>query len=194
MLLWRHTLGHVAISDVKTDGATLYVLVDGSIEALRANDGAVLWRSQLPPSSLREMHNTFLETVTNGIIYVASGKGPIYALQTSNGAILWHYQASPGTEFGSFSIWGNTLYVGMLAISTPNPYRIRSSFLLALRINDGYLLWQKHLGEQEILNPAAGQGVVYVIYETGNNGQEVLSALRATDGTSLWTRTLLSLS
>jgi outer membrane protein assembly factor BamB len=189
-LLWYRSLGHKAISDLKTDGSTLYVFVDGSVEALRANDGGVIWRLPLPLSSQLGMNNTFLETVANGIIYVVGGNGPIYAIQAVNGKLLWNYQASSGTQFGLFVTQGSTLFVGMLAVSAPNPHRIRASFLLALHTGNGHLSWQTQLSVQEILNPIAGQGVIYLVYGAINNSQPVLSALHETDGTVLWSRQL----
>jgi outer membrane protein assembly factor BamB len=189
-LIWYRSLGQRMISSLKTDGSTLYVFVDGSIEALQAHSGNIIWRSSLPLSSQLEMSNTTIGAMFNGIIYIAGGDGTIYALRTADGTLLWHYQTSPGTQFGLFITQGNTLYVGILAISTPNPHSIRSSFLLALRTNNGHLRWQTHLSMQEILNPVAGQGVIYVVYGTGNNGQQVLSALLAINGTTLWNRML----
>lgn len=187
-LLWHQSLGHTAISNLETDGSTFYVFVDGSVEAFHAN-GGVMWRSRLPIFSQVDMQNTFLAAVANGIIYVKGGNGAIYALRATDGTLLWHYQATSGTLFGLFSIQGNILYVGILPVSALGIHSVRSSFLLALRTSDGHLLWQKQLAEQEILNPTAEQGVIYVVYGTGN-GQEVLSALRATNGLLLWTHTL----
>lgn len=188
-LMWRHTPGHAAISELKADGSTLYVFVDGSVEALRANDGSMLWQYPLPFLSEIEMSNTFLERITNGVIYVAAGDGAIYAVQTTDGKLLWRYQTNPGTIFSSFSTQGKVLYVGMLSVPTSNTYRL--SFIVALSISNGLRLWQYQLGEQEILAPTAGQGVIYVIY--GTAGQVGLYALRAENGTLLWHRTLYSL-
>jgi len=187
-LLWHQSLGHTAISNVETDGATFYVFVDGSVEAFHAN-GGVMWRSRLPISSQEDMQNTFLAAVANGMIYVKGGNGAIYALRVTDGTLLWNYQAASGTLFGLFSIQGNILYAGILPVSALGIHSVRASFLLAIRTSDGHLLWQRQLAEQDILNPTAEQGVIYVVYGTGN-GQEVLSALRATNGLLLWTRTL----
>lgn len=190
-LLWHQSLGHTAISNLKTDGSTFYVFVDGSVEAFHAN-GRAMWHSRLPLSSQLDMQNTFLATVSKGIVYVGGGNGTIYALRTTDGTLLWHYQTTSGTLFGSFGIQGNALYVGILPVSDFNIRHVRSSFLLALRTNNGHLLWQRQLAEQEALNPTAEQGVIYVVF--GNNGQEVLSALRGTNGLPLWSHTLSSSS
>ncbi|HVB21073.1 MAG TPA: PQQ-binding-like beta-propeller repeat protein [Ktedonobacteraceae bacterium] len=190
-LMWRHTLGHAAISELEADGSTLYVFVDGSVEALRTNDGSMLWQYHLPVLSEIEMSNTFLERITNGVIYVAAGDGAIYAVQAADGKLLWRYQTNSGTIFSSFSIQGNALYVGMLSFNLSNPYRTRVSSIVALGISNGLRLWQYQMGEQEILAPTVGHGVIYVIY--GTNGQEGLYALRAENGTLLWHRTLYSL-
>ena len=190
LFLWRQSLGHTAISNAMTDGSTFYVFVDGSVEAFHAND--VMWRVRLPLSSLLDMQNTFLAAVSNGIVFVVGGNSTIYALRTTDGMLLWHYRATSGTIFGLFSIQGNALYVGILPVSDLNIHDVRSSFLLVLRTSDGHRLWQRQLAEQETLNPTAGQGVIYVVF--GNNGQEVLSALRVTNGLPLWFRTLAPFS
>lgn len=187
-LLWHQSLGHTAISNMVTDKSAFYVFVDGSVEAFHIN-GRVMWHTRLPISSLVGMRNTFLAAIASDVIYVKGGNGTIYALRATDGTLLWHYQATSGTLFGSFSVEGNVLYVGILPVSALGIHAVRSSFLLALRTRDGHLLWQKQLAEQEILNPTVERGVIYVVYGTGN-GQKALSALRATNGHLLWTRTL----
>lgn len=189
-LLWQHSLGHTAISNVRTDGSAFYVFVDGSVEAFSAN-GRAIWRSRLPFSSLVDMQNTFLPAVSSGMIYVKGGNGAIYALRATDGVLLWSYQATSRTLFGLFSIQGNILYVGISPVSAPNTRSVRAS-LLALRTSDGHLLWQRQLAMQEVLNPTAGQGRIYVVYGTGTSGTEILAAFQATNGLPLWTRTLAS--
>lgn len=189
ILQWVHILGHAAISDLQTDGLRLYIFVDGSAEALRTSDGAVLWHHKLPFSSALEMSNTSLKMVTHGVVYVAGGDGSIYALQVASGQLLWRYEALSGTQFGSLSVQGNAVYIGMLAAS---PFQPRASLIVALQNSNGLFLWQKQLSEQDILSPIASQGTVYTIVET--NGQEALFALRTDVGRLLWQRTLSTLA
>jgi outer membrane protein assembly factor BamB len=183
-LLWHQLLGHTAISNVETDGSAFYVFVDGFVEAFHTN-GRVMWHTHLPISSLVGMQNTFLAVVANDVIYV-QGNGTFYALRATDGTLLWHYQTTSAAYFSSFNVQGNVLYVGMLPFSALGNSAYRPSFLLALCTDNGHLLWQKQLAEQEILNPTVEGGVIYVVYGLGN-GQEALSALRTTDGHFLWT-------
>jgi len=72
----------------------------GSIEALKASDGTVLWHSRV------DVHNDPFQSVqvmavVNGIVYVEVGgyssdaAGDVYALRASDGSHLWRYSIDP---------------------------------------------------------------------------------------------------
>ena len=96
------------------------------VEALRANDGFLLWSRTLPSDAPPPVYFTLVNT----IIYLRSEVEQIDALRTSDGSVLWH--AASGTPFVSTP----SVADGVVYAST------QGGHLDALRATDGFPLWQ----------------------------------------------------
>ena len=67
--------------------------LDGSVYALRASDGSVLWRYRGGEGDAASL------TVAQGLVYFALQTGEIDALRASDGSVLWRYTPQvPATQ------------------------------------------------------------------------------------------------
>lgn len=155
---------------------------NGTVYALRASDGSLLWRHSFAVKG-------FSQTVTvhNTVIYFdidtlsASGtasSGALYALRASDGTLLWHYQT-------------NTLFTGSPTVDQGSLYIGTLSSVYVLRTNNGGVLWQHSLQDEGLTAPGAmveENGIVCVGFGTQDQG--MLLGLHAKDGSAAWSRTL----
>jgi outer membrane protein assembly factor BamB len=87
--LWTRDLqADYGVPHLVADGGTVYALVDepgSSVAALRATDGAEIWRS---PSLSSGESSPALDAQR---VYVGFGGGQTYALSRATGQVLWHH-------------------------------------------------------------------------------------------------------
>jgi outer membrane protein assembly factor BamB len=162
---WRHAFPGVTSSLLLADGvlyagAGSITRSQGTIFALRATDGAQLWTRPFAP------YEPVLTAVQGGVVFGGTVDGAQVALRTNDGGSLW--QTPPrGIASAPPTLAGNTLYVA-------------SDALLALKISDGSIRWQR--SQPTLITnhaPVVADGVVYV-------GSSAVYAYRADDGTPLW--------
>jgi outer membrane protein assembly factor BamB len=149
--LWRYNANDYLSSLTITGGIAYVTTYDnasdsGSILALHANNGALLWYSDIPGSS----YDTPI--VENGIIYTTvyknnSGSGTIYALRASDGAQLWHTTA-------------NTAFYYILTAANGILYVSSAQGIAALQASNGQQLWSDTL-QGDIASPLLVNGVLY---------------------------------
>lgn len=175
-LLWRYKtagpVGDPASRPVVADGI-VYVnanvdqgsgFVTGYVYALRASDGALLWRYKT------EGYVYIYGPISaSGVIYAGSLAGSLAALRASDGKLLWRYTAR-GPVAGSLEVNG-IVYVLITNIDQSPDY------LYALRASDGKVLWET---PSYAYPPVVVNNVLYITSQAG------LSALRAQDGALLW--------
>lgn len=216
-LLWRYTAkGQVAVSLVVNG---IVYLLDTNIdqgpdylEALRANDGKLLWRT---PSY------DYLPVIVNNVLYITSQTG-LAALRARDGTLLWRYTLA-NTGFAGPTVVDGVVYAvafkysldtsattptagyareatitsnGKMLFKIPFKQQGGPSSLYALRASNGTALWHyqtpgdKNNGMGVL---AVAGGLVYMDTTTGQS-KEIISALRASDGSVLWTRVSDALS
>lgn len=150
---------------------------DGSVLALQASDGTLLWHRQLDKPSWDP------PAVGDGTIYVATigGSGvpaAISALAARDGTMRWRFQAEPGVGITSPpALAAGVVYFGA-GFETD---KALGGYLYALRASVGQLLWRFQTRGNIALPPAIDTGVVYV-----GSDDHTLYALRATDSTVIW--------
>ncbi|MGH2516120.1 MAG: PQQ-binding-like beta-propeller repeat protein [Ktedonobacterales bacterium] len=136
---------------------------DGSLYALRASDGSLVWRyatgGQIESAP----------ALAGGVVYIGSDDHTVYALHSQDNAIVWRYTTG-GKVGGTPSVAGGAVYVGS-----------DDGALYALRASDGALLWRYQTSNWVVGQPAVVNGVVYV-----GSYDDSLYALRARDGALLW--------
>ncbi len=126
----------------------LYVAVNsGTVYALRAHDGSLLWSH----NTLRSAFGPLI--VTDGTVQVSTQANSIYALRASSGALLWQH------AIASFRTWEvqsppRVLVNGVLAVGTTD------GVVTALRASDGAQLWRFSIKERaELTRPVLSASV-----------------------------------
>jgi outer membrane protein assembly factor BamB len=175
-LLWRSMTPGVASVPPVVDHGIVYVTTQlsetaGSISALQATDGKLLW-SQPGDISLS------LAQVGSGIVYEASGAG-IAAARASDGSTRWSY-TTKGREapsvYGIRWVSDGVVYGWVSPYANTGPSGSRTT-LFALRERDGSLLWSR---------PGALLTQDRDIIYSGNGN--TLCAVLADDGKQRWCR------
>ncbi len=153
----------------------------GVVEALDAQTGQSVWRKRLATP----LHSA--PTVANGRLFVVSDDNELFAMNSSNGEVLWTYQ-------------GIVESARMLTAPSPAVFEdvviapFASGELVALRVQNGVVLWQDALSSGGQLTPlsslndiASGPVIAdgYVI-ATAQSG--VISAFDLRNGQRIWTQ------
>lgn len=146
----------------------------GDIRALRATNGALVWRSNT--------YRGVVRTLANKILYIAD-EGFVYALRAQDGRLLWQF-SHEGLTLESLSATNIHVYVSTSAYSMTKP---RASISLdALDSQTGGLLWHQTVAISSDLagpidtKPGEADKTLYVV------AGSTLSALRTSDGSRLW--------
>lgn len=183
---------------------------DGTIQALRATDGARLWQTTL------RVNQGWAPTESEGTVYADASNGAILALRGVDGRRLWSYQAQSPVS-GTPAVQNGLLYallqdgsvIALQASSGTLLWRTRISALAhlpgytpllegsriflsalepwgnvvyALRATDGRILWSHDMGSDNPLHTPVLFGSIF--YLSQNDGS--LDAWRASDGAHLW--------
>ncbi len=210
-LRWQRTLtGSISIGiqsfAIVNDIVYLYLYGDSSSQvvllAFRANDGQQLWR-YLTGLSLFDGHMERLRpVVSNGLIYSGSAlpsdpshperwSYSVVALNGHSGTVQWRtptdlYPAVIAASAG-------TIYLETARTSQTAPPS--TTFLSALRAQDGYLLWRQPL-ENPLQSFIPSGTILYGTTQKDASDRDttnILFALDAQSGALLWRTTVQSL-
>jgi len=185
----------------------------GTIYALRASDGVVLWHYTASSS-------IYLQGILDGVVYADADDGTLVALRISDGHLLWQraldgtinqfvpengviYATTLKITYPSASAPGaaslpQTLSIGaLLWNTTPNaptqkimPLKEGLSSVYALHISDGAILWHYTMdnGENSFASGCAVKnGIVYASTNVSTNNNTSKSYVYALQGgTILW--------
>ncbi len=139
-----------------------------SLYALRASDGTVLWHYK--GNNTNGLQQSM--TVVGGVVYAAtaisSSEGYVFALQGSTGALLWNYAA--GSQVYSMTVDNGLVYAG-----------VNGGLLVALRANNGSVLWRYQSDGSNFGTPIVDNGSVYVGADNG-----ITYALQVGTGVLRW--------
>ena len=170
---WVTQLDGINRPNVTLVGSTVYAYGAGGagvsstsdeLFALRASDGAVLWKATTPASG------SPAPAVGDGAVYVADNTGYVNAVRASDGTLLWRVKIGPqgsGTR-SSLATAPGVVYAGSA-----------DGYVVALNDATGATLWRNQVNPSSA--PTVAGGVVYVNTQDG-----ALVALKATNGTQLW--------
>jgi outer membrane protein assembly factor BamB len=113
-----------------TDGARLYVVSrSGTVVALDATDGDVLWTSRVGG------YGYTTPAVASGAVYVGGFDGILRAFRATTGGEIWRTRAVAGRILGAPVVVGNLVYFAVLEGKT-----------YAVRRSDGRIVWTLPMG------------------------------------------------
>ena len=191
-VIWQYRVGDY-VSQAIVDSGIVYISSAATgnnavLYALQAANGALLWRYNAHTA------NPGLLAASGGMVYCAaiSAFDPnfieyISALRASDGHLLWRLRtaSSDGPAFGISAPADSIVYISANA-----------GAVYAVRVSDGALLW--HIarvpgpGSPPVpasVAPLVSNGVVYVTgKQEAGGGMQTLDALRASDGTQIWSK------
>ena len=163
-LLWQVHETTFSRIIANNSGVTLLQTEDRAVEALRTNDGHVLWSQPVYADA-----NTPL-IASAQTAYLDTDGGQLTALAIQSGKVRWRTQQKHAI-LGSLVLADNTLYLASV-----------DNTIYTFRAQDGYLLWQKDM--QQLID-----GTMTItgnrLYVHTNGGLE--HALQSTTGTTIWT-------
>jgi outer membrane protein assembly factor BamB len=173
-LLWQYKKPYPLWGSLVVTPQILYLnALDGTIYALKAQNGRLLWQYKLNNQS-----TAFAPTISGQIytgnteqVYVTNDNGFTNVLQARTGDLLWHYNTGrilPVNGDNDVNIVQPAVY-----------FILEDNTFIALRLQDGALLWHYHSAIQE--PPLLEQGVMYVGTQNGT-----LNALNAATGALRW--------
>jgi outer membrane protein assembly factor BamB len=151
----------ILLSVFVADGVAYVGSQDGTMYALRASDGSMLWH-----------HAAFFRAVkclSDGVVYVRLQDGTTDALRANDGSLLWSYKTSPAPFIVPIVVDG-------VAYINPQDGNVE-----AVRASDGLLLWRYRAGHSASFLTDVVDGVVYA-----NSQDGTVYALQASDGSLLW--------
>jgi outer membrane protein assembly factor BamB len=164
-------------------GASPIAYTPGTLDALSASDGKLLWQSQPSPVGVAYAQ----PTVDQSVIYSADEQSG-YAFNTANGQQLWSSQLLQSSDDAYTRIEQPIISENLVYLSVGNcgiTQTVPVSFW-ALDKSDGHVVW-KYQSSQQFDNradPLVFNGAVYVTTATGS-----VEALNGSDGTQLWQNT-----
>jgi outer membrane protein assembly factor BamB len=174
---------------VITDAGVVYVagqVVTGPsrfsiVYALRASDGAVLWKTSLDTTAV-----SWLFLWQKQLFALDVLGGTIFSLQSANGKLLWSTSTSP--VFSQQPILSQQIVDGVLYVTVNDVVSAHGS-LYAFDAQRGTRLWQYGAHYGSLLQPFVLDGVVYItdvppLLRQHDHSRVV--ALQASDGMPLW--------
>jgi outer membrane protein assembly factor BamB len=179
---WQHDLGGAAIGRVlpnpsvfdydtvapkplRVEGVLYVGSRDGSVHAVRVDDGALVWKTDLG-----SVVRTGAAAAGDAIV-VATRSGGVAALARADGAVAWSYDAHAEIASPPAHV-GDKIVVGT-----------RDSRLLALESDSGKAAWSQYWwGSWVESSPVARDGLAYI----GSGELQRVSALAVATGRNAW--------
>ena len=176
--LWTYTaptsLG-IALPPLVANNMVFLNLRDGSMNVLRADTGALLWRYRPHVSALAAFQQPL---VANGVVYVLTQDGHILALRERTGSPVWSIDLHVSNALPFLFEMSGVIYVEML----------NSSDVVALSASTGSILWHYQGEVEDAVTMTVTQNVIYLAFPGGAGLNMIggIAALGARDGSVLW--------
>jgi outer membrane protein assembly factor BamB len=166
--IWEHvgTVSNIVSSPALIDGRLYVAFTDGTIRALDATTGQVVW-SVVQPSGAYSS-----PAIAGGRLYIAIHNRGLLALNASTGATLW-LAPMPGPQWSSPAVENGRVFVG-----SRDDHK-----LYAFDAMTGQTLWTATTSDWVQTSPAVANGVVYIANNAGT-----LYAFNAATGGLVWQR------
>jgi outer membrane protein assembly factor BamB len=164
--VWHHTgpTANIVSSPALIDGRLYVNFSDGSIRALDATNGQIVW------SIMHSAGAVSSPAVAGGRLYIAIDNQGLLALDANNGSQLW-LAPMPGPQWSSPAVEDGRVFVG-----SRDDHK-----LYAFDAVTGNTLWTATTNDWVQTSPAVANGVVYI----GNNAGNAY-AFNAQSGALIW--------
>jgi outer membrane protein assembly factor BamB len=183
-----------AVSGISVVDGVVYGMTGlGTISALNASNGALLWQVTPPNSAFGG--NDFTLVMGGGAIYVPGGNDSVYAFSASTGKLLWNTPvAGNSTQAQNSSVLGLAYGDGVLYgseaqnITQDNMTTPPESAIFALNASTGALLWRTPAPDgQSFGAPQFANGMLFAVsFLNDGTSQPHVSAYNAQTGAQLW--------
>ena len=142
--LWRWNGASTTSTPAVVDGVLYLPTWDGKVQALRADDGGVVWTATLP-----DLIDSS-PSVNDNAVFVSDDAGSVHALARGDGKVLWSKRVEPHPEA---HLWSSPLFIadanlvvvgvasGEEVMGVPTPRTFRGS-VVALDATSGAVKWQ----------------------------------------------------
>ena len=175
-VLWQRRFGSIPDQPAIWEGKLYFGTFDrpGSVYAVDAKTGHVIWRRQLTDQVESSM------VVVDGRVFTGCNDGTVRALNALTGKVMWQFRAA-GAVKDSLAVDGGRVFFGAYG-----------GTMYSLRASDGKVLWDTHTSGLSggfrsgnfYSSPAVAYGRVYI----GNTDGKVYSFVAGT-GQVAWTST-----
>jgi outer membrane protein assembly factor BamB len=164
--VWRHNgpIANIVSSPTLIDGRVYVAFTDGSIRALDAANGQLIWGVMADQGAYSS------PAIADGRLYIAFHNRGLLALDANTGATLW-LAPMPGPQWSSPAVDNGRVFVG-----SRDDHK-----LYAFDAITGATLWTATTNDWVQTSPAVADGVVYI----GNNAGNVY-AFSAESGSLIW--------
>jgi outer membrane protein assembly factor BamB len=168
--VWRHggPIAQIISSPTVLDGRVYVAFTDGTIRALDAATGQIVWSAVHPGGAYSS------PAVADGRLYIATHNSGLLALDANTGSELW-LAPIPGPQWSSPAVDNGRVFVG-----SRDDHK-----LYAFDAVTGQTLWTATTSDWVHSSPAVANGVVYIGNEAGD-----LYAFNAATGGLVWQKGL----
>jgi outer membrane protein assembly factor BamB len=134
----------IGSSPAYSGGRLFAATYDGTICAVNASSGKVLWRRHIGG----QFYST--PTVSGTRLYIGNkSNGHVYCLGTTNGAVLWSTARLGASAHGSAAVYDGRVYIGA------------GKHFYALNGRNGRVIWRRATDRRVLGSPSVLRGVVY---------------------------------
>jgi outer membrane protein assembly factor BamB len=164
--IWSHggPISQIISSPTVLDGRVYVAFTDGTIRALDAATGQIIW------SAVQDQGAYSSPAVASGRLYIALHNRGLLALDAANGATLW-LAPIPGPQWSSPAVDNGRVFVG-----SRDDHKV-----YAFDAVTGQTLWTATTSDWVHSSPTVANGVVYIGNEAGD-----LYAFNAATGGLIW--------
>jgi outer membrane protein assembly factor BamB len=151
--IWHHTgpIANIVSSPALESGRIYVAFTDGTIRALDATNGQVVWSVTHPGGAYSS------PAVAGGRLYIAIHNSGLLALDANSGSELW-LAPMPGPQWSSPAVENGRVFVG-----SRDDHK-----LYAFDAVTGNTLWTATTSDWVQTSPAVADGVVYIANNSGN--------------------------
>jgi polyvinyl alcohol dehydrogenase (cytochrome) len=178
-MLWKYDGAATTSTPAVVDGIVYLPTWDGNVQALRHDDGSVVWRTPLP-----DLIDSS-PAITDTTVFVSDDAGSVHALDRASGMLRWSKRVEPHPEA---HLWSSPVYVpeadlvivGVASGEEDAAITMRTfrGSVVALRAQTGDIAWQLYTTDDDAssgagiavwASPAVDTTRKLVFIGTGNN-------------------------